>query len=150
MSVTTLAPNALTETTTTDRSPWRVGATSTVVAAATAEVFTLAARALDVPMRAADPGAAAAKAIPVGGIAMAVLMNAAVGLLLAAALFRWAKSPAKIFTAVATTYAALSLLGPVFATHTHLATKVVLAVAHLIAAVIIIPRVSTALRAAGG
>ena len=97
-------------------------------------------------MRAADPGAASAKAIPVGGVAMAVLMNAAVGLLLATALARWAKSPATTFAAVATAYAVLSLLGPVFAAHTHLATKVVLTVAHVVAAVVIIPRVTAALR----
>lgn len=123
----------------------RSGATATVTAAVVCEALASAARIAQVPMRAADPGAAAAKAIPVGGIGMAVVMNAAIGLLVAAGLARWAKSPARTFAATATTYAALSLLGPAFAAHTHLATKLVLAAAHVVAAVIVIPRVTTAL-----
>ena len=146
MSVTTIPTTIYTERRTAERSLGRVGVTATATAAAIAEAFTIAARGLGVSMRAADPGAAAAKAIPVGGIGMAVLMNAAVGLLVAAALARWAKSPAKTFAVVATTYATLSLLGPAFAGHTHLATKLVLVVAHVIAAVVIIPPVTAVLR----
>jgi D-alanyl-D-alanine carboxypeptidase len=123
----------------------RAGLLPVVVAAATAEAFTLVARAAGVTMRAADPGASAAKAIPVGGIAIAVLGNAAAGLVVAALLARFVTSPARVFAAVATAYAALSLLGPAFATHTHTATKLVLLVAHLIAAVMVIPPVTRAL-----
>ena len=146
MSVATLPTTIPTQPESTRPSVWRIGSAATLVAAASAELFTLGARALDVPMRAADPGAAAAKAIPVGGIAMAVLMNATVGLLVAAGLARWTRSPARSVAAVATTYATLSLLGPVFAAHTHNATKLVLAVAHVVAAAVIIPPVTAALR----
>jgi uncharacterized protein DUF6069 len=146
MSAVTIPETTTTARRTAERSLGRVGVTATVAAAAIAEAFSLAARGLGVSMRAADPGAAAAKAIPVGGIGMAVLMNAAAGLLVAAALARWAKAPAKTFAVVATTYATLSLLGPAFAAHTHLTTKLVLAVAHVIAAVVIIPPVTAALR----
>ncbi len=127
----------------------RVGASAAVAVAAAAELFTLAARAAGVSMRAADPGAASARLIPAGGIFMAVLMNAGVGLLVAGALRKWAKAPAKSFAVLATTYAALSLLGPIFAAHTHTATKLVLLVAHVIAAAGIIPVVTAALPGAG-
>ena len=146
MSLATIPTTIPTEAETASPSLWRVGITASLAAATAAELFTLAALVIDVPMRAADPGAAAAKAIPVGGVAMAVLMNAALGLLVAAALARWAKSAGTTFAVVASTYAVLSLLGPVFAAHTHLATKVVLAVTHVVAAVVIIPRVTAALR----
>jgi len=127
------------------RSLLRVGASAAVAAAVTAELFTLAARTAGVSMRAADPGAASAKLIPVGGIFMAVLMNAAGGLLVAVALRKWAKAPAKTFAVLATIYAVLSLLGPIFAAHTHAATKLVLLVAHVIAAAGIIPVVTATL-----
>ena len=148
MSVATIPTTIPNQDETTSRSITRVGLTASLAAAAGAELFVLAARAIDVPMRAADPGAAAAKTIPVGGVAMAVLMNAAVGLVVAVVLARWAKAPARTFAVVAGTYAALSLLGPAFAAHTELATKVVLTITHVIAAVVIIPRVTAALRTA--
>ena len=153
MSIATIPATTTTTTTTGELTTirprlGRVAVRASLVGAAVAEGLSLVARGLDVPMRAADPGAAAAKAIPVGGVAMAVLMNAAIGLVLAAALARWTKSPARTFATIATTYAVLSLLGPAFAAHTELATKVVLSFTHVIAAVVIIPPIVDALRAA--
>ena len=142
---------AITPSTSIDRRTapvWRVGVVATLAGAAATELFGLFARAIDVPMRAADPGAASAKAIPVGGLFAAVLMNAAVGVLLAMALARWAKRPARTFAIVAVGYTVLSELAPVFAAHTTTATKVVLFIAHLIAAAIIIPPIANRLRAA--
>ena len=49
------------------------------------------------------------------------------------------------FVAIASTYTVLSLLGPVFASHTELATKVVLGFAHVIAAVIAIPLIAASM-----
>ncbi len=147
MSVTTLSTPIPAAAGTTRPTLVRSGVAATVTAAVAAELLTLAARGAGVPMRAADPGAAAAKAIPVGGIAMAVVINGAVGLLVAAVLARWAKAPARTFAVVATAYTGLSLLGPAFAAHTHVATKLVLALAHVLAGAVIIPRVTAALGA---
>jgi hypothetical protein len=153
MAVTTIpAPQSLVASRRSDRRGFavaRAGALATVTAAAATELFGLVARAAGVPMRAADPGAAAAKAIPVGGLFMAVVMNAAVGIVLAVVLVRVARRPAKLFAVIASTYAVLSLLGPALATHTTLATKVVLGVAHVLAAAVIIPQVANRLHEVG-
>jgi hypothetical protein len=118
-----------------------------MTAAAATELFGLVARAADVPMKAADPGAAAAETIPVGGLFMAVLINAAAGLVVAALLARWAKNPARTFALTAVVYTALSELAPLFAAHTTVGTKLVLLVAHVIAAATIVPPVTARLRA---
>ena len=130
------------ESTTTPSPVWRVGALATVLGAAVTEAFALAARAVDVPMYAADPGADAAKEIGVGGFGMAVVMWAGLGVLLAVVLARRAKQPARTFAVTAVVLTALSLLGPIFAAHTTTATKVVLFAAHLIAAAIVIPPIT--------
>ena len=121
------------------RPVWQVGALATVAGAAVTELFSLAARAIDIPMKAADPGVEHAKDIPVGGFAMAVAMWAVVGTVLAAALNRWSRRPARTFVVTTVTLTVLSLLGPAFAAHTETSTKLVLAVAHVIAAAIVIP-----------
>jgi hypothetical protein len=123
----------------------KVGVLASIAGAGATEAFSLIARAVDVPMKAADPGATAAKLIPVGGFATGVLMNAAIGLVIAFALRRWAKRPAHTFAVTTITLTVLSLLGPALATHTTFATKVVLAVAHVIAAAVIIPPVTRTL-----
>ena len=128
--------------TTTTRSVWRVGVVATLVGAAVTELFSLAARSIDIPMAAADPGAEHAKDIPVGGFFMAVVMWGLVGVVLAAALRRWTHNPARIFVVTTVTLTALSLLGPAFAAHTETSTKIVLAVAHVIAAAVIIPPIA--------
>ena len=124
------------------RPVWKVGALATLTGAIVTEAFSLAARAIDIPMKAADPGAEAAKDIPVGGFAMAVVMWAAVGILLAVALARWARRPARTFVITTVTLTALSLVGPAVATHTETATRVVLAVAHVVAAAVVIPPIA--------
>jgi len=124
------------------RSVWRVGVVATLVGAAATELFSLVARAIDVPMAAADPGAAHAKDIPVGGFFIAVVMWGLVGVVLAAALRRWTRNPARIFVITTVTLTALSELGPLLAAHTETSTKVVLAVAHVIAAAAIIPPIA--------
>jgi hypothetical protein len=129
------------------RSVAKVTALASLAGAAATEVFGLVARALDVPMRAADPGASAAKAIPVGGLFMGVVLNAALGFLVVMALARWVRRPARPYAVVATAYATLSLLAPIFAAHTTTATKVVLLIAHVIPAVVIIPPVTKRLAA---
>src|SRR3954449_12773849 len=128
-------------------SVWRVGIVATFVGAAVTELFALAARAIDVPMAAADPGVDHAKDIPVGGFFMAVVVWGLVGVVLAAALRRWTRNPARIFVITTVTLTALSLLGPAFAGATETSTKIVLGVAHLLAAALIIPPIARQLEA---
>jgi hypothetical protein len=130
------------ESTSTPSAVWRVGAIATILGAVVTEAFSLVARAIDVPMFAADPGADAAKEIPVGGFGMAVVMWAGLGAVLAVVLARRAKRPARTFAVTTVALTALSLLGPILATHTTTATKTVLFVAHLIAAAVVIPPIT--------
>lgn len=148
MALTTTTPTMANSDVRTTARPavWRVGAVATIAGAGVTELFSLVARALDVPMRAAAPGASSAKDIPVGGFAMAVLMWAAVGTVLAVVLARRARMPAHTFATTAIVLTALSLLGPVFASHTELSTKLVLFATHLLAAVVVIPPLTTRLR----
>ena len=124
------------------RSVWRVGIVATLVGAAVTELFALAARAIDIPMAAADPGVDHAKDIPLGGFFIAVVIWGLVGVVLAAALRRWTREPARIFVISTVTLTALSLLGPAFAGAAQTSTKIVLAVAHLIAAAVVIPPIA--------
>jgi hypothetical protein len=121
---------------------WRVGAIATLAGAAFTELFVAGARVIDIPMQAADPGVDHAKDIPVGGVFMAVVMWSVVGVVLAAALSRWTRQPARIFVVTTVTLTVLSLLGPAFASHTETATKVVLALAHIVAAAVVIPPIA--------
>ena len=70
---------------------------------------------------------------------MAVVMWAALGTVFAVGLARWARRPARTFALTTVTLTVLSLAGPVFAADTTTATKVVLTVAHIVAAAVVIP-----------
>ena len=143
MTTTMTVPSTRSTASVATKTPvWRVGALATLGGAIVTEAFSLLARAIDIPMAAADPGADAAKDIPVGGFAMAVVMWAAVGTVLAVVLARRAKRPALTFAVTTVALTVLSLLGPILATHTATATKSVLFVAHIIAAAIVIPPIT--------
>jgi len=118
---------------------WLVGVLAAVVAAALTELFALATSALGVPMEAASGDATEAAPIPLGGFAMAVLIWSVVGIILAVVLARWAKRPARTFVVTTVVLTVLSLIGPALATHTATSTKIVLALAHLVAAAVVIP-----------
>ncbi|WP_455353863.1 DUF6069 family protein [Streptomyces sp. SYSU K217416] len=123
----------------TGRPVWQVGVLAAVTGAVVTEVFALGARAVGVPMDAASPGAPEAQPIPVLGFAGGVLFWSVVGIVLAVALSRWARRPARTFVAVTVALTALSLVGPFIAPHTAASTQVVLALSHLVAAAVIIP-----------
>ncbi|OEU86438.1 hypothetical protein DB35_10425 [Streptomyces abyssalis] len=129
---------------------WRLGVLVAVAGAAVTEVFALGARGLGVPMEAASPGAAAAQEIPLFGFAFGVLFNSVVGIVLAVALARWAKRPARIFLVTTVVLTALSLIPPALAPHTAVLTQVVLALSHLVAAAVIIPPLTLRLKHAEG
>ncbi|MFH9012037.1 DUF6069 family protein [Streptomyces sp. NPDC017943] len=121
------------------RPVWLVGLLATLAGGVVTELFALAARAAGVPMEAASPGAKEAAPIPVGGFFGGVLFWSVAGVVLAVALARWARRPARTFTVTTVALTVLSLAGPAVAPHTTLSTQAVLAVSHLVAAAVIIP-----------
>lgn len=138
---TTTAPTTsrqLTRSTLVTGPVWLVGGCAALVAAAATEGYALAVRALGVPLAAGNIGAATAEPIAAGGFAMGTFICTFWGTLLAIALARWAVRPARTFLRVAITLTALSLLAPAAATATT-STKIILALAHLLAAAIVIP-----------
>lgn len=124
---------------------WRVGVLAAVAGAAVTEVFGLAGRAVGVPMEAASPGAESAQAIQPFAFAGGVLFWSVVGIVLAVALARWAKRPARTFAVTTVVLTVLSLAGPFAAPHTATATQILLALSHLVAAAVIIPALTVRL-----
>lgn len=142
MSLTPETPTARSSRSILARSPvWRVGVLASVAAAIVTELFALGARAIDVPMEAGSPGVdtATAAPIPIGGFAVGTLIWSIVGTVLAVVLARRAKHPAKTFVVTTVVLTVLSLAGPALAGDTTTATKVVLALSHLVAAAVVIP-----------
>lgn len=140
MSLTPEIPTARSSRSILARSPvWRVGVLAGVAAAIVTELFALGARAIKVPMEAGAPGADAAAPIPIGGFAVGTLMWSIVGIVLAVVLARRAKRPARTFVVTTVVLTVLSLAGPALAVDTTTATKVVLALSHLVAAAVVIP-----------
>ena len=79
---------------------------------------------------------------------MVTLMASAVGLVLAVAILRYAKRPARTYLVVTGVLTALSFAPSVTAGHATTATKLVLCLTHLVAAAIIVPAVTARLREA--
>ncbi|MDK1342810.1 DUF6069 family protein [Streptomyces sp. 378] len=121
------------------RPVWLVGLVATLAGAVVTEAFALVTRAAGVPMEAASPGATQAAEIPVGGFFGGVLFWSVAGIVLAVALARWAKRPARTFTVTTVALTALSLAGPAVAPHTATSTQIVLAVSHVVAAAVVVP-----------
>lgn len=118
---------------------WRVGLVGGVAAAAATTVVALAARAVDIPMMAAPNAATAAKTIPTTGYAMGTLMCTAIGTVLAIALARWTPRPAQLFVAATIALTVVSFAGPITTSNATTATRLVLALTHVVAAAIVIP-----------
>ena len=117
----------------------RVGALAGVAAAVATELVAAVARASDVSMEAGSFGADTSEPIPVFGFAFSTLLWTAVGIVMAVAMTRWAKRPAHTFTVTAVILTAVSLVPPALAGSTTTGTKLVLALTHVVAAVIVIP-----------
>jgi hypothetical protein len=124
------------------RPVWQVSALAGLAAAVATELYGLAARAAGVPMAAAGLGSAKATPITVGMFAMGTLICTFWGTILAVVLARYAAHPARIYLRATVVLTALSLAIPLSAADTALSTRLTLAVAHLIAAAIIIPAVT--------
>ncbi|MBC7268359.1 MAG: hypothetical protein H5T76_06490 [Streptomyces sp.] len=121
------------------RPVWLAGVLAALAGAVVTEAFALVARASGVPMAAANPGAEEAATIPIGGFVGGVLFWSVAGIVLASALARWARRPARTFVVITVALTALSMAGPAVAPHTATSTQIVLAVSHLVAAAVIIP-----------
>jgi hypothetical protein len=126
---------------------WLTAVTAAVVAAVTTELYGLVARAAGIPMSAGSVGADRAGPIVVGNFAMGVAICCFWGTLLAVLLARFARRPARTWLVCTVALTALSLAGPAAAAHTALSTKLMLMLAHLIAAAIVIPVVARRLAA---
>jgi hypothetical protein len=116
-----------------------VGVLATLAAAVAAEAMTLVARAAGVPMAAAGVWESEAQQIPVGGIARSVVIWSTGGILLAVALARWARRPARTFVLTTVGFTVLTLAAPVLAVDTAVSTQVVLVLTHVVAAAVVIP-----------
>lgn len=151
MNPTTPTATTLTPEARAPRAVWLVSAGAALAAAAATELYGLAARAAGVPMSAGNIGARTAEPIAVGMFAMATLICAFWGTVLAVLLARFAARPARTYAWTAAALTALSLAGPLFAGATAVSTKLTLAVGHLLAAAVIVPVVARRLdRRTGG
>jgi hypothetical protein len=121
----------------TTKSGLRDSAVAIVGAGVVNTVIALIAKAADVPMQVKGFGADVREDIPVYAYFVSTVFASVLGIGLALLMKRFGKTQ-RSFMIVAGVLAGLSLLSPLFADAT-MATKVVLEVTHIVAAVIIIP-----------
>jgi hypothetical protein len=144
MNVSTASAITATSTGTSTPSRWsllRLGALAGVAAAVATELVAAGARLSDVSMEAGGFGADTAEPIPVLGFAFATLLWTAVGIVMAVAMTRWAKRPARTFTVTAVVLTVVSLVPPALAGATTTGTKLILALTHVVAAAIVVPAI---------
>ena len=123
-----------------DRAPRlvRVGIAAGAVAAAVNGVIVVATRAAGVPL------AVAGEEIPVSGFTMLTMIGACIGVVLAAIFSRLSHTPRATFVRTTVALTALSIVPDVVADATT-ATKIVLALTHVVAAAIIVPSLAARL-----
>ena len=125
--------------TTTAKPPlWKAAVMSGVVAAAATSATAAIARAGDVTLEVKD------EQIPISGFALLTVVGAVLGLILAATLSRRATRPRRTFVQTTAVLTVLSVVPDVFA-DTTTASKLVLALTHLIAAAVIVPSLAACL-----
>jgi hypothetical protein len=122
---------------------WVVSVGAGGTAALATEVYGLIARAVGVPMSAGGLSASTADEITPGMFAMGTLICTFWGTLIAVGLARWANQPARTYRRITLALVVLSLAAPALAGgDTAVSTKLMLCLAHGIAAAIVIPAVS--------
>jgi len=124
------------------RPVWQVNYLAALAACVVVELWGLIWRAAGVPMRAAGLGSPHASTITVGMFAMGTLVVTFWFTFVVVLIARFARHPRRVYLRTALPLLVLSLAAPILAADTATATKVVLAVAHLIAGAIIIPVVA--------
>jgi hypothetical protein len=133
------APSAAARTV---RPVWLVSVPAGIAAAVATELYGLAAGAAGVPMTAGSIGASTAGPIGPGLFAFGVAVSVFWGTVLAVLLRRYARRPARTYLWATIALTVVSLAGPGFAGATATSTKLMLAGAHVLAAVIVIPLVT--------
>ena len=128
------------------RPVWQVNYLAALGACVAVEMWGLIWRAAGVPMRAAGLGSPHATAITVGMFAMGTLVVTFWFTFAVVLIARFARDPRRVYLRAALPLLVLSLAAPILAADTPTSTKIVLAVAHLIAGAIIIPTVAWRLR----
>jgi hypothetical protein len=136
----TATTTTLATATTSRRHSARTAAVASGVAAAVA-VTALAA----IAGAAGVPLAVGGEAIPLAGFAQLTLIGAVLGGLMAAALDRWTAHARRVFVVVSTVSTLVSCV-PSIALPQDLATKIVLAATHLVAAVVVVPALARQIR----
>jgi hypothetical protein len=138
-TVPTTAATVPTDQPTTGHAPakplWRSTARAGVVAAAATTVVAAGALAAGVPIEISG------EQIPVASFAQLTLIGAALGLVLAKALGRWAARPRRTFVAATVALTALSIVPDLMPDAT-VATKATLVVTHVVAATLVIPAIA--------
>jgi len=117
---------------------WRTGAVACLAASVATSACAAAAHALDVSL------AVGGKAIPVLGFAQLTFVFTMVGTLIAAQLSHRASRPRRAFLVTTVALTALSIIPDVLADAQN-ATRLTLALTHVIAAAIVIPAISSRL-----
>jgi hypothetical protein len=127
---------------------WRTGLAAAALASVAAEAFTAVLRAAGVHLAVGSIGGTAADVVDIGAGACTIMIAicVAAGLVVAAALNRWARRPQRSWRVVACALTAASFVPDVFAGATATSSKVSLMAAHVIAASIVIPLVGRSLR----
>lgn len=121
------------------------GGLAAVISAILTVALAAVASALDVPMEVVMMGGTTPEPIPLAAFAVSSILSISVATLLAAALHRWVSRAATVFGVVALVATVLSF-GPVLAAEgASDATKVVLALAHVVVAAVAIPLLTAAL-----
>jgi hypothetical protein len=143
MSVTTTANKAMLDETTRAklrlRRVFAAGALAAASSAIAVTLYALVIRALGVPMRAGFVGAAAASPLKIGSFAMGAIICTFWGTLIATALSRFASQPRTRIIQLGIALTGISLVVPLRVADTADTTKIALAGAHLLAALIVIP-----------
>jgi hypothetical protein len=124
--------------------------TGSIGAAAAGAVVVLGYGALAIavhgPMQAGDMGASEAAPINAASFAIGVAFSSFFAILIALAIGRWAGRPARTFQRTAIALTVVSLAAPLGASHTDEATRLLLAGGHVVAALVVIPLIVSALR----
>lgn len=123
------------------RSLIRIGLAATLVAMTATTLAAALARAIGVDFQLAG----ATEPIPLPGFATMTAVFSLIGMAIATALLRWTTTPAKHFTRTAITLTAVSLLAPLLSGG-DAATTITLISLHLIAAAVMIPALTSAVR----
>jgi hypothetical protein len=139
-ALTTLHPTITLDETTpaTPTHPWRTGLAAGAVASVATAAFAAVAHALGVSLKVGG------EAIPAPGFAQLTFVGAIIGTALAVVLARRAGSPRRTFVRTTVVLTALSIV-PDLLVDAQAATKVTLALTHVIAAAIVIPALASRL-----